>query len=185
MNMEGARLICEELEISEQDFYTAIQSFTGASKRLELLDKNEHTTIFKDFAHSPSKLKATTAAVKAQFTNRELVACMELHTFSSLNQEFLAEYAGAMDTADTAIVYFNPKTLAHKKLATITTEQVKNAFKRDDLIVYDSPEKLNSDLLATNWKNKNLLLMSSGNFGGIDLEVLKREVLTSPKKLME
>jgi len=116
MNINGARLVCNQIGISNDSFYTAIQSFKGASNRLEIVDRNNNTTVFKDFAHSPSKLKATTKAVKEQFENKELVACMELHTFSSLNQEFLQLYKGAMDTADTAIVYFNPHTIEHKNL---------------------------------------------------------------------
>ena len=176
MNLEGARQVCAQIGVNAHDFYQAISSFKGASNRLEAIGKNEHCTIFKDFAHSPSKLKATTAAVKEQFANRELFACMELHTFSSLNAEFLKEYGGAMDQADRAIVYFNPHTIEHKRLEPITEAQVKQAFGRDDLEVYTDSSKLVQLLKQQNWKNKTLLLMSSGNFDGVDYQDLIREL---------
>ena len=125
--------------------------------------------MFKDFAHSPSKLKATTDAVKTQFSERRLVACMELHTFSSLNAAFLDEYKDAMKLADVAVVYFNPQTIAHKKLEAISTEQVKKAFGRDDLIVMNASAEVRSFLENQEYKKDVLLLMSSGNFDGIDL----------------
>ncbi|MCX6231578.1 MAG: Mur ligase family protein [Bacteroidetes bacterium] len=172
MNLNGARLVCNQAGITDEDFYTAIQSFTGASKRLELVKMNDLTAVYKDFAHSPSKLKATTSAVKAQFTDRKLIACMELHTFSSLTQEFLLHYKDCMKDADEAIVYFNPHTIAHKKLPPITVEEVKNAFNRDDLQVYTDSALLVKHLECIDWKNKNLLMMSSGNFDGIDFAEL-------------
>lgn len=177
MNLNGARLVCNQLNITDAQFYEAIQSFKGASKRLELVKKNDKTAIYKDFAHSPSKLKATTEAVKAQFPNRKLIACMELHTFSSLNEEFLNQYKGSMDLADEAIVYFNPHTIAHKKLKPITEEQVKKAFANDQLKVYTDSKILLSDLLNMNFKNKNLLMMSSGNFDGIDFKELGEQIV--------
>jgi len=172
MNLNGARLVCNQIGISDDDFYTAIQSFQGASKRLELVKMNDFTAIYKDFAHSPSKLKATTAAVKAQFPDRKLVACMELHTFSSLTQEFLLHYKDCMQKADEAIVYFNPHTIAHKKLPPISVEDVKNAFNRDDLQVYTDSALLIKYLQNTEWNQKNLLMMSSGNFDGINFDEL-------------
>ena len=177
MNLNGARLVCNQIGINDTDFYNAIQSFKGASKRLELVKKNANTAIYKDFAHSPSKLKATTSAVKEQYKNRELVACMELHTFSSLTKEFLLEYNNCMNVADVAIVYYNPHTLEHKKLEPISVDQVKSAFNREDLIVYTNSEILLQDLLNINWKNKNLLMMSSGNFDGIDFNKLAEDIL--------
>ncbi len=168
MNLEGARYVCSQIGVEPEDFYQAISSFKGASNRLETIGKNAHCTIFKDFAHSPSKLKATTSAVKEQFADRALFACMELHTFSSLNAEFLKQYGGAMDKADRAIVYFNPHTIEHKQLEPISVEQVKQAFGRDDLEVYTDAAKLVELLKQQDWKNKTLLLMSSGNFDGVD-----------------
>jgi UDP-N-acetylmuramate: L-alanyl-gamma-D-glutamyl-meso-diaminopimelate ligase len=172
MNLQGARYVCEQIGVKPEDFYHAISSFKGASNRLETIGKNEYCSIFKDFAHSPSKLKATTAAVKEQFADRELFACMELHTFSSLNAEFLKEYGGAMDKADRAIVYFNPHTIEHKKLEPISEAQVKQAFGREDLEVYTDASILVELLKQQDWKNKTLLLMSSGNFDGVDYQAL-------------
>ena len=177
MNLNGARLACKEVGISDAQFYEAITSFKGASKRLELVAKNEHTIVYKDFAHSPSKLKATTAAVKHQFPERELIACMELHTFSSLNEAFLKQYEGAMSTADRAFVYFNPHTIAHKKLKPISEEQVLAAFGGSNVKVYTNSSQLLSDLKEIKWKGKNLLMMSSGNFDGIDFKKLGEELI--------
>ena len=171
-NLNAARLVCKELKISESMFFEAIQSFKGASKRLELVKKNNKTAVYKDFAHSPSKLKATSAAMKKQFPKRRLVACMELHTFSSLNEEFLKQYAHCMDDPDTAIVYFSPVAIAHKKLEPITESQVSAAFAREDLIVFTDSQRLQDYLQSLDWNRQNLLMMSSGNFDGIDLEGL-------------
>jgi UDP-N-acetylmuramate: L-alanyl-gamma-D-glutamyl-meso-diaminopimelate ligase len=176
MNCEGARLVCNQAGISDKEFYTAIQSFKGAAKRLELIAKTDFTAVYKDFAHSPSKLKATVDAVSQQFPDRELVACMELHTFSSLSSNFLDHYKNCMDKAHYPIVYFNPHTIAHKKLPAITIEQVKEAFGNPGLSVYTDSTELEKKLLSINWKNKNLLMMSSGNFDGIDLASLAAKV---------
>jgi len=177
-NLNAARLICQELSISESNFYLAISSFKGASKRLELVKKGEASAIYKDFAHSPSKLKATSTAMKNQFTDRTLVACMELHTFSSLNKDFLKEYSGAMDTPDKAIVYFSKSAIAHKKLEDISVEQVHAAFDRQDLMVFTDSEDLKDYLKSLEWKDKNLLMMSSGNFDGIDFNALAEKLLS-------
>ena len=167
-NICGAWEVCKRVGVSDESFLNAIQSFAGASKRLELVVKSEHTAVYKDFAHSPSKLHATVSAVKEQFPHRTLVACMELHTFSSLTQEFLNEYKGAFGAADEAIVYFNPHTIAHKKLPEITIEMVKKAFAREDIVVFNNSENLRDYLRSKSWKDANLLLMSSGNFDGLD-----------------
>jgi UDP-N-acetylmuramate: L-alanyl-gamma-D-glutamyl-meso-diaminopimelate ligase len=176
-NMNGARLVCKELGFSDDQFYEAIQSFKGAAKRLELVDRNDTTAVYKDFAHSPSKLKATTMAVKEQFPNRKLVACMELHTFSSLTKEFLLQYQGAMDEADVAIVFFSPQAIALKRLPAITEEMVLEAFGNRNINVYTDSDVLYGDLLSMNWDNANLLMMSSGNFHGIDFGQLAKAVL--------
>lgn len=176
LNMNGARLVCHKLGISDQQFYEAIQTFKGAAKRLELVYKNEHFAFYKDFAHSPSKLKATTQAVKQQFGNRHVIACMELHTFSSLNETFLAEYKDAMNDADEAIVYFNPHTIAHKKLKPITEQQVFEYFNRKDLKVFTNSGALQDYLRSKSLKNNVLLMMSSGNFDGIDFKGLSLQL---------
>lgn len=169
-NLSAALYACEALGISKENFYEAISDFKGAARRLELIAQGPTYRAYKDFAHSPSKLKATSAAIKAQFPSLHTLACMELHTFSSLSKEFLAEYKGAMDMPDAAIVYFNPHTIEHKKLEAISAEQVKEAFGRDDLLVFTDSTALQSHLRSMDWNNKVLLLMSSGNYDGIDLD---------------
>lgn len=176
MNLEGARLVCEKLGISNELFYEAIQSFTGAAKRLEQVKITPDFAFYKDFAHSPSKLKATIEAMKAQYPNRHLVACMELHTFSSLNENFLKEYKDCMKHADDAIVYFNPHTIEHKKLKPITIEQVKESFGDEKLKVFTQSKQVTDYLKAIRWKNKNLLMMTSGNFDGIDFIALSNKL---------
>lgn len=176
-NMDGARLVCRELGITDDQFYEAIRSFKGAAKRLELVDRNDSTAVYKDFAHSPSKLMATTRAVKEQFPKRKLVACMELHTFSSLTQEFLMQYKGAMDEADVAIVYFSPHAIELKRLPAITEAMVLEAFGNENIRIYTDSDTLYKDLLSMDWHNTNLLMMSSGNFHGIDFALLAKEVL--------
>ena len=167
-NISGAKLICEKLSISAESFYRAITSFKGAGKRLQELSRNAETTVYLDFAHSPSKVKATIDAVKEQYPHRKVIACLELHTYSSLTKTFLAQYRNTMDKADDAVVFFNPDTLAHKQLEMITPEDITTSFERDKLAVYTSPEELKESLLSRPWKGAVLLLMSSGNFSGIN-----------------
>lgn len=177
INLNGARLVCASLGVTDKKFYKAIQDFSGASKRLELLGSSDTAAVYKDFAHSPSKVKATVDAVKNQFDNRQLVACLELHTFSSLNLKFLEEYRNSMKAADEAIVYFNPHTLEHKKLPALTKKEVKKAFDRKDLVVITDSKELKEHLHKINWKRMNLLMMSSGTFDGLNLEQLAEKVV--------
>ena len=146
--------------------------FESAARRLEPVFQNERTRIYKDFAHSPSKLKATTEAVREQFPQNRLIACMELHTFSSLNAKFLEEYQGSMAGADEAFVYFNPHTVQHKKLEAITKEQVLAAFGTSNVRVFDNSQVLIQKLQGMNWNDTTLLMMTSGNFDGIKFEEL-------------
>ena len=176
MNLTAARLACNQMGINNQLFYEAIQSFTGAAKRLELVFKTGTFNFYKDFAHSPSKLKATTDAVKQQFPNRKIIACMELHTFSSLTEDFLNEYKNSMNLADEAIVYYNPHTISHKKLKEISSEQVHTCFNRKDLIVFTKSEELTNYIKTKNFNNSVLLMMSSGNFDGVDFTMLANEL---------
>jgi UDP-N-acetylmuramate: L-alanyl-gamma-D-glutamyl-meso-diaminopimelate ligase len=166
-NLEAARLMCREVGIGNADFYGAISSFTGASRRLELVRESDDFAVYRDFAHAPSKLKATTAAVKEQYPNRTLIACMELHTFSSLNKQFLDHYKGSMDAADEAVVYFSPEVIKHKRLPEITVEDVQKAFGRSDLHVFTNVSDLQSFISNAPQENAVHLMMSSGNFGGI------------------
>jgi UDP-N-acetylmuramate: L-alanyl-gamma-D-glutamyl-meso-diaminopimelate ligase len=177
LNLEAARLVCEGLHISKADFYQYITSFKGAARRLELVGKNDNANVFKDFAHSPSKLEATIHAVKTQFPDRKLIACIELHTFSSLNKDFLAQYGHTMDAADEAIVFIDKKTFEQKKMEPYPAEVVKEAFLKDDLTFFNDPQQLLAQLQQIKLANANLLMMSSGNFGGIDLVELKNKIL--------
>ena len=172
-NLAGAKWICQHMGIDEDDFYEAIVSFKGASKRLEKIAENTTTAIFKDFAHSPSKVSATTSAVKEQYANRTVLACLELHTYSSLNAEFLSEYKGALNRADKAVVFYSPHAIEIKKLEEVSKEQIANAFERDDLIIYTNPMEFKEFLFSQNLENTTLLLMSSGNYGGLDFEEVK------------
>lgn len=176
LNIGGALQVCMELGVKRADFFNAIKSFKGAARRMELVQKTDDFIFFRDFAHSPSKLKATTAAIKNQYRNKHVLACMELHTFSSLNEEFLKEYSNSFNDADTAIVYFNPKTIEHKKLKPITPEQVKQAFGREDLVVFTDSKALESFLKSKPLKSHCLLMMSSGTFDGIDVKRLSSEL---------
>ncbi|MEN9639358.1 MAG: hypothetical protein RLZZ262_1226 [Bacteroidota bacterium] len=176
-NLFGAMHVCRELGISDTDFYNAIASFQGASKRLEPVLEKPHSVVYKDFAHSPSKLKATTSAFKQQYPQRRLIACMELHTFSSLNKAFLSHYDQTMHLADEALVYFNPHTIAHKKLEPIDAEEVRQAFGTDNVRVYTDATALVNDLKVMSWNEANLLLMTSGNFDGVDFAQLAKELI--------
>lgn len=176
-NLMAAYYACKSLGVSDHDFYTHIQSFKGAAKRLELIAKKDDARVFKDFAHSPSKLVATLNAVKEQFEEQKLVACMELHTFSSLNKQFLMEYKGSMNKADVAIVYYNQHTIEHKKLENISRDEVKEAFGREDLLIFNESKDLREYLEKQNWEGVNLLLMSSGNYDGIDVDIFAKKLL--------
>ncbi len=175
-NISAAKAVLNKLGITNENFYEAIQNFKGAAKRLELLFKNETSAFYKDFAHAPSKLEATAKALKEQFPERKLIACLELHTFSSLNKKFLHQYQGTFDDPDTAIVYFNPKTVQHKKLEPITEEEIKEAFQRKDLKIYTDSNLLQQFILQQHWDQKNLLMMSSGTFDGINLKELSHKL---------
>lgn len=172
-NLSGAKWICQQMGIDEEDFYEAISTFKGASKRLEKIAESSKSVAYKDFAHSPSKVKATTSAVKEQYKGRTLLACLELHTYSSLNAEFLKEYQGALDAADVAVVFYSPHAVEIKKLDAVSHEQIATAFNRDDLIIYTNPQDFKDYLFSQNMDDKALLLMSSGNYGGLDFEEVK------------
>ena len=159
--------------VDEVDFYEAIASFKGASKRLEKIAEGKGKVAYKDFAHSPSKVSATTQAVKNQYPDRKLIACLELHTYSSLNAEFLKEYQGALDAADVAVVFYSPDAVKIKQLEEVTYEQIASSFKRDDLIIYTNPTDFKNFLFNQNFDNSALLLMSSGNYGGLNFDEVK------------
>ena len=175
-NLSGAMQICQRLGVTDAQFYAAIPSFRGASRRLELVAKNGTTVVYKDFAHAPSKLQATTQAVKDQFPDRQLVACVELHTYSSLNREFINQYQDALQAADMGVVYHSPNVSRHKKLEPLTDGLIKEAFNRNDLRVFTDHQALEAFLQDISWHQKSLLMMSSGTFGGINLQALGETV---------
>jgi UDP-N-acetylmuramate: L-alanyl-gamma-D-glutamyl-meso-diaminopimelate ligase len=174
-NLAGAKWICQNMGVDEADFYEAIASFKGASKRLEKIAENKNNVAYKDFAHSPSKVSATTKAVKEQYPDRKLIACLELHTYSSLNPEFLKEYEGALDHADAAVVFYSPDAVKIKQLEEVTAEQIGKAFNRKDLIIYTNPAAFREYLFGIDFNAQNtaLLLMSSGNYGGLNFDEIK------------
>ena len=175
-NLNGARLICEQIGVSTTEFYTAIASFKGAAKRLELVAQHENCLFYKDFAHAPSKVAATTTALKEQFPNRTLVACLELHTFSSLNPVFLPQYASTLNLADFAIVYLSEHARAVKRMDKIEDAVIQEYFKHPNLIVLRDPEALKEILCQKNWAHQNLLMMSSGTFDGLDLKSIAEQM---------
>ncbi|HAI41307.1 MAG TPA: peptidoglycan synthetase, partial [Maribacter sp.] len=171
-NLAGAKWICQNMGVDEEDFYEAIATFKGASKRLEKIAEGATSIAYKDFAHSPSKVAATTRAVKEQYPNRKLAACLELHTYSSFNPEFLKEYKGALDAADEAVIFFLPESVAIKKLEAVTADQISEAFQRNDLKIFTDANSFHDYLETQSYKDTTLLLMSSGNYGGFDLNKL-------------
>lgn len=171
-NLAGAKWICQQMGVDEAEFYEAIASFKGASKRLELLGSRADAAIYKDFAHSPSKVSATTRAVREQYPGRRLIACLELHTYSSLNAGFLSGYRGSLDAADEALVFYIPESLEIKGLEPIGAEDIRAAFALPGLEVFTQTRELQHYLQGYKPENSVLLLMSSGNYGGLDLDSL-------------
>ena len=176
-NLAGAKWICQCMGVDEAEFYEAIATFKGASKRLEKIAESANKVAYKDFAHSPSKVSATTKAVKNQYPDRKLVACLELHTYSSLNAEFLKEYQGALDAADVAVVFYSPDAVKIKQLEEVTYDQIANSFERNDLIIYTNPTEFKDFLFSQNLDNSALLLMSSGNYGGLNFDEVKQLII--------
>lgn len=173
-NLAGAKLVVQQLGVTDEQFYHAIHTFKGAARRLELIAQNDTCCIYKDFAHAPSKVKATTNAVKEYHQQRKLVACFELHTYSSLNKEFLSQYQNTLQAADQAIVFFDEHTFAIKQLPILTIEEVQKGFDLPDLLVFTNADSLSAHLKNLSYQNMDLLLMSSGNFGGIDMVQLSK-----------
>ena len=172
-NLEGARWICQLMGVQQEDFYEAIATFKGASKRLEKIGQGPTSIAYKDFAHSPSKVRATTQALKSQYPERNLLACLELHTYSSLNPEFLSEYKGTLNDADKAVVFYSPNAVKIKKLDAVSSTQILKAFQREDLVVFTDPAAFQDYLFEQDFTDTSLLLMSSGNYGGLDFEKVK------------
>jgi len=176
LNLQAAFLACKELGIDAAAFIRGISSFSGAAKRLELLAGNDQVNVYRDFAHAPSKVKATMEAVKRQFPGRQLIAVLELHTYSSLNEQFLTEYRGAMDQADQAVVFYSRHTLELKRLPELPKDKVVAGFGKAGLVVINEKEELLAWLTQQSYKNVNLLLMSSGNYDGLDIVTFASQI---------
>ena len=177
-NLQAAMLACHCIGVAPDDFYREISTFTGASNRLEKICETADSVAYKDFAHSPSKLKATINAVRERYPEKKLIACMELHTFSSLMADFLPQYKGCMAEADVAYVYFNPKVIEHKRLTPITAEEVREAFGTKNVEVFTESEALQERLRSLEYKNTALLMMSSGTFDGINVNEFAHELIS-------
>lgn len=169
LNLHAAWYACKQLGVNEHDFIQAISSFTGASKRLELMAQNAQTIVYRDFAHAPSKVKATIEAVKQQYPERKLIAVLELHTYSSLNEAFMKEYNGAMEKADEAVVFYAKHALELKRMPDLPKEKVTEGFNKKGLVVINDKNELGTWLQQQDFNNANLLLMSSGNYDGLDI----------------
>lgn len=187
-NLQAACLACQTIGIQAEDFYREISTFTGAANRLEKIAQTETSVAYKDFAHSPSKLRATVQAVRERYPDKRLVAAMELHTFSSLMADFLPQYNGCMAMADVALVYFNPKVIEHKRLTPITAEEVRQAFATDNVEVFTESLALQNRMkeLFESYQTKDntiqkkgtaLLMMSSGTFDGVDVKQFAQDLL--------
>jgi UDP-N-acetylmuramate: L-alanyl-gamma-D-glutamyl-meso-diaminopimelate ligase len=176
LNLQAAWLACKELGIGVPAFMEGITSFSGAAKRLELLAGNEQVNVYRDFAHAPSKVKATMEAVKRQFPDRQLIAVLELHTYSSLNEQFLTEYRGAMEQADKAVVFYSRHALELKRLPELPAGKVIAGFDKEGLVVINEKEELLAWLMQQSYKNVNLLLMSSGNYDGLDMVTFASQI---------
>ncbi len=169
LNMEGARHICHTLGIMDEDFYEAIMSFTGASKRLEKVNREDQGILYKDFAHAPSKVKATVKAFGEQFKKDKKYGFLELHTYSSLNPVFLEQYDHAMDGLDEAVVFYSEDALKIKRMEPISPELIREKFKNADLKIFTNAEDLHAYWNTLDKTRGVYLMMSSGNFGGLDL----------------
>jgi UDP-N-acetylmuramate: L-alanyl-gamma-D-glutamyl-meso-diaminopimelate ligase len=169
LNLQAAWLVCKELQVNDRTFATLIAGFKGAAKRLELMAANSAYAVYRDFAHAPSKVKASINAVKEQFPERKLVAVLELHTFSSLNEKFMSEYSGAMEKADTAIVFYSSHALELKRMPPLDPAAVIDGFHKPGLQVITNRKELEEKLGAFDISNSNFLFMSSGNYDGMDI----------------
>jgi UDP-N-acetylmuramate: L-alanyl-gamma-D-glutamyl-meso-diaminopimelate ligase len=171
-NLSAAKEACLAAGVSEDDFYAAIQNFEGTSKRLQKLKENSKGIVYLDFAHSPSKVKATVEAVASRYPGRDIIACLELHTYSSLSTDFLPQYEGTLMNASAAFVYFNPHAIALKKLEPISKDTVIKAFGGENILVFDSSEEMFSHIKSQKYNNPVYLFMSSGDFDGFDLNTI-------------
>jgi UDP-N-acetylmuramate: L-alanyl-gamma-D-glutamyl-meso-diaminopimelate ligase len=176
-NLSAAKEVLKKVGITPEQFAEAVSTFQGAAGRLEKIAGNATVTVYKDFAHAPSKVKATVKAMKEIHPSRDLVAVFELHTYSSLNKKFIHQYKDSLKAAQEAVVYFNPQKVADKNLEPLTEADVRTAFVSKNVTVFTDADALRDFLEKRTWKNKDLLLMSSGNFGGLDIQALTEKIL--------
>ena len=177
LNIEAARWISQLMGLDISNFYEALPTFKGASNRLELIKRGKTSYLYKDFAHAPSKVIATVQAVKNQFKDFKITVCLELHTYSSLDANFLKEYANTLDNADDAIIFYDPEALKIKNRIPLDPKFIKEAFANKNIEVLNSRVSLNLNLFKREFKNKILLMMSSGNFGDLNWKNLKNHIL--------
>lgn len=175
-NISGAKIVCNLVGVDDKAFYQAISGFTGTARRLQLIRKTADSHVYIDFAHSPSKVKATVSAVKLQYPDKTLIAVLELHTYSSLNRNFISEYAGSLNAADNPIVYFSNEVIQHKGLQGFTMDDIKYYFKSEKLLIFNDSKELEQFFRSIQLKNVILLLMSSGNFGGVKVKEIFKEL---------
>jgi UDP-N-acetylmuramate: L-alanyl-gamma-D-glutamyl-meso-diaminopimelate ligase len=179
LNLHAAYLVCSELGVSAAEFLGAISDFTGAARRLELAADVGGLKIYRDFAHAPSKVKATIEAMKQQFPDKKLIAVLELHTYSSLNAAFMVEYRGAMEKADVACVFYSRHALELKRMAVLPREEVYAGFGKEALAIFNNRSELEGWLSEQDYENACLLLMSSGNYDGLDIVTFVRQLTTA------
>lgn len=177
LNLNGAKMVLQQIGVSSEVFYDAIATFEGATKRLQLIKESESNAIYLDFAHAPSKVAATTAALKEKYAERKLTACLELHTFSSLNKLFIANYTDTLSAADNGCIYYNPRSKKQKGETRLNAEDLKTAFNFENLNIFTETTDLEKYLLDKSWENHNLLMMSSGNFQGLDIQALADKIV--------
>jgi UDP-N-acetylmuramate: L-alanyl-gamma-D-glutamyl-meso-diaminopimelate ligase len=175
-NLSGAKEVLKKIGITTEQFFQAITTFEGAAGRLQKIKEYNSCTVYKDFAHAPSKVRATVKAVKEIYPSRDLVACLELHTYSSLNKKFIPQYKDTLKAAQIPVVYYNQEKMKARNLEAITEADIRSAFANPEIHVFADKEKLESFLTSQKWKNKNLLMMSSGNFGGINVADLANKI---------
>lgn len=176
-NLTGAKLLCQELGVEEHQFYQSIQNFKGAERRQQLLAQGNNKSVYLDYAHAPATIQATIRAFKDTYKDQKLITCLELHTFCNLNMEYLPLFKDSLEASDQAFVYFNPAAVKRKKLPVLSTDKVKQQFHNEGLVVHNNSELLIEDLKSLDADNFVLLIMTSGNFSGIDLHKLADEIV--------
>lgn len=181
-NISGAREVLKKIAVTNEEFYEAIKSFEGVAGRLEKVAESRNAAFFKDFAHAPSKVRASIQSLREMYPSRDMVACLELHTYSSLSKDYLPQYADSLKGAQEPIVYYDPKTVSAKKLGTLTPQAIQSAFGAPAPMVFDEAAELEKYLLGLSWRNKNLLTMSSGHFGGLNFKKLAKVLSATPRK---